>query len=53
MDSDLTAKEALDIVNGVTFKSNDKPLTDTEAIIFKGSWEKYTYEKMGEIYFFL
>jgi serine/threonine-protein kinase len=52
MDSDLTAKEALDIVNGVTFKSNGKPLTDTEAIIFKGSWEKYTYEKMGEIYFF-
>jgi hypothetical protein len=52
MDSDLTPEEALDIVNGVTFKSNGKPLTDTEAIIFKGSWEKYTYEKMGEIYFF-
>ncbi|HAT77544.1 MAG TPA: hypothetical protein DCS19_12140 [Flavobacterium sp.] len=50
MDSDLTPEEALEIVNGVTFKSNGKYLNDIETAVFKGSWEKYTYEKIGEVY---
>jgi serine/threonine-protein kinase len=52
MDSDLTPEEALEIVKGVTFKSNGKYLTDIETAVFKGSWEKYTYEKMEEVYLY-
>jgi hypothetical protein len=50
MDSDLTPEEVLEIVNSVMFQYNGKYLKPCERAIIKGSCEKYTYEKMAEVY---
>jgi WD40 repeat protein len=45
----MTFEQALEIVNTAVFAAMGRHLTDVEVVIFRGSWDGQTYERIAEV----